>query len=211
LSLDKNSEGDRFLTLSWKDIEEASISVAEKISASGFTPQVIIGVLRGGWIPARILSDLLNLSDVGAIEIKFYKGIEERSERPVITQPLVCDVKDKSVLIVDDVADTGKSLQVALGAVSLYGPKQIKSVSLYVKPWSVIIPDFYYAQTDKWIVFPWEKRETIQTLVEAEYRIISRASIDSEKVSKDLSQKLKLPQEEIRRILELIFKEKRAP
>ncbi|MFP3268611.1 MAG: hypothetical protein RXO29_03365, partial [Desulfurococcales archaeon] len=71
--------------------------------------------------------------------------------------------------------------------------------------------DFYYAQTDKWIVFPWEKRETIQTLVEAEYRIISRASIDSEKVSKDLSQKLKLPQEEIRRILELIFKEKRAP
>ncbi|MEM0060756.1 MAG: phosphoribosyltransferase [Fervidicoccaceae archaeon] len=207
----EENAGDRFLTLSWKDIEEASMVISEKISSSGFTPQVIVGILRGGWIPARILSDLLDVKEVGALEIKFYRGIEERSERPVITQPLVCDVKDKNVLIVDDVADTGKSLQVALGAVSLYGPKQIKSVSLYTKPWSVIVPDFYFAQTDKWIVFPWEKRETLQTLVEAEYRIISRTSIDSEKVSRDLAQKLKLQQDEIRRILELLLREKRSP
>lgn len=206
-----DSQSERFLTLSWKDIEEASIAIAEKITYSGFSPQVIVGVLRGGWIPARILSDLLDVREVGALEIKFYKGIEERSERPVITQPLVCDVKDKNVLIVDDVADTGKSLQVALGAVSLYGPKQIKSASLYVKPWSVIVPDFYYAQTDKWIIFPWEKRETIQTLVEAEYRIISRTSIDSEKVSKELSQKIGLEQKEIKRILDIILGEKKSP
>ncbi|MGC9115649.1 MAG: phosphoribosyltransferase [Fervidicoccaceae archaeon] len=208
---EKDPQSDRFLTLSWKDIEEASITIAEKIGFSGFNPQVIVGVLRGGWIPARILSDLLDIKEVGALEIKFYRGIEERSERPVITQPLVRDVKDKNVLIVDDVADTGKSLQVALGAVSLYGPKQIKSVSLYVKPWSVIVPDFYYAQTDKWIIFPWEKRETVQTLVEAEYRILSRTSIDGEKASKELSQKTGLEQGEIKRILNLIIGEKKSP
>jgi len=205
----EDSKSDRFLTLSWNEIEEASLTIAEKIVSSGFTPQVIVGVLRGGWIPARMLSDLLDVKEVGALEIKFYRGIEERSERPVITQPLVCDVKDKNVLIVDDVADTGKSLQVALGAVSLYGPKLIKTVSLYTKPWSVIVPDFYYAQTDKWIIFPWEMRETVQTLVEAEYRITSRTSVDVERISRDLSQKVGLDQEKIRRILNLIVGEKR--
>jgi len=205
----EDSKSDRFLTLSWNEIEEASLTIAEKIVSSGFTPQVIVGVLRGGWIPARMLSDLLDVKEVGALEIKFYRGIEERSERPVITQPLVCDVKDKNVLIVDDVADTGKSLQVALGAVSLYGPKLIKTASLYTKPWSVIVPDFYYAQTDKWIIFPWEMRETVQTLVEAEYRITSRTSVDVERISRDLSQKVGLDQEKIRRILNLIVGEKR--
>jgi len=205
----EDSKSDRFLTLSWNEIEEASLTIAEKIVSSGFTPQVIVGVLRGGWIPARMLSDLLDVKEVGALEIKFYRGVEERSERPVITQPLVCDVKDKNVLIVDDVADTGKSLQVALGAVSLYGPKLIKTASLYTKPWSVIVPDFYYAQTDKWIIFPWEMRETVQTLVEAEYRITSRTSVDVERISRDLSQKVGLDQEKIRRILNLIVGEKR--
>jgi len=205
----EDSKSDRFLTLSWNEIEEASLTIAEKIVSSGFTPQVIVGVLRGGWIPARMLSDLLDVKEVGALEIKFYRGVEERSERPVITQPLVCDVKDKNVLIVDDVADTGKSLQVALGAVNLYGPKLIKTASLYTKPWSVIVPDFYYAQTDKWIIFPWEMRETVQTLVEAEYRITSRTSVDVERISRDLSQKVGLDQEKIRRILNLIVGEKR--
>jgi len=205
----EDSKSDRFLTLGWNEIEEASLTIAEKIVSSGFTPQVIVGVLRGGWIPARMLSDLLDVKEVGALEIKFYRGIEERSERPVITQPLVCDIKDKNVLIVDDVADTGKSLQVALGAVSLYGPKLIKTASLYTKPWSVIVPDFYYAQTDKWIIFPWEMRETVQTLVEAEYRITSRTSVDVERISRDLSQKVGLDQEKIRRILNLIVGEKR--
>jgi len=205
----EDSKSDRFLTLRWDDIEEASLAIAEKIVSSGFTPQVIVGVLRGGWIPARMLSDLLDVKEVGALEIKFYRGVEERSERPVITQPLVCDVKDKNVLIVDDVADTGKSLQVALGAVSLYGPKLIKTASLYTKPWSVIVPDFYYGHTDKWIIFPWEKRETVQTLVEAEYRITSRTSVDVEGISRDLSQKVGLDQEKIRRILNLIVGEKR--
>lgn len=209
--MSEESRDDKFLTLDWAAIEQGAMVIAEKILESGFFPQVIVGVLRGGWVPARLLSDFLSISNIGAIEIKFYKGIEEKSERPVIVQPLVADVKDKNVLVVDDVADSGKSLQVALSAINLHGPKTIKTAALYVKPWSVLVPDYYYATTDKWIVFPWEKRETIQSLIEAEYKILSRASVDREKIAKELSGKLKLSYDEVQRILNILFYERKRP
>ncbi|MBE9391586.1 phosphoribosyltransferase [Fervidicoccus fontis] len=202
------SADNKFLTLKWEDIENAVAAISEKIIESNFNPNVVVGILRGGWIPARIFADFLGIKNIGAIEIKFYKGIEEKMERPVITQPLVLDIRNKNVLLVDDVADSGKSLQTALSAINFYGPKNLKTVSLYVKPWSVIIPDYYYGETDKWIVFPWEKRETIEALVQAEYKIISRATIDVEKISKEFSDKLGLSYEEVKRIITLIISER---
>ncbi len=155
----------KFKPITWREVETACAKIAESILAAGVKVDVIVGILRGGWIPARLLSDYLGVPAMGALEIKFYKGIGETAEHPVVTQPLIIDVRDKNILVVDDVADTGKTFNVAVNFLSHYGPKKILTASLYLKPWSMHRPDFYAEETDAWIIFPWDKAETIEELV----------------------------------------------
>ncbi len=198
----------KFLTLTWSEIEEATLGLAEKIASSGEFYHAVIGILRGGWVPARMLADLLDIKEVGGLEIKFYRGIEERGERPVVTQPPVIELKDKNVLVVDDVADTGKSLQTAVNTINLFGAKLVRTAVLYVKPWCMSEPDYYYGKTDRWIVFPWEYREVIEELLTAEYKVPLRLKEDIDRACDDLSGKLGLDKEYIRRILNIILKQK---
>jgi hypoxanthine phosphoribosyltransferase/molybdopterin converting factor small subunit len=150
--------------VTWNDIEKYSNMIAEKISEDGYIVDTVIGIMRGGVIPARIIADYLGVRNMGIIEVMFYQRPGETRHKPVIRQPLTLDISDKNILIVDDVSDTGKSLQVALSAIALYGPSQIKTATLYIKPWTTFIPDYYAASATKWIVFPWEKNEVKREL-----------------------------------------------
>ncbi len=145
--------------VSWSDIENMIDNLARQIEKSGFKVDVIVGILRGGIIPAKLISDELGVEDIGVIEIKFYKGIGERGHKPYLRQPLTLSVKEKNVLIVDDVSDTGLTLNLAVNVVNLYSPKKLRTATLYIKPWTKMIPDYYSKISDKWIVFPWEKKE----------------------------------------------------
>jgi len=155
----------KFLTPWWDDVYELTLKVAEKIWKSGFSPDILVGIARGGWIVARLLSDFLDNSNVTSIRIEFYKGISETGEKPQITQPLIVDVKDKKVLICDDVADTGYSLIAAVEHIKEKGAKEVKVATLHLKPWSSFKPDYFVVETDAWIIYPWEIRETISKLV----------------------------------------------
>ncbi|MHA1833011.1 MAG: phosphoribosyltransferase [Candidatus Baldrarchaeia archaeon] len=155
----------KFLAPWWDDVYELTLKVAEKIMKSGFSPDILVGIARGGWIVARLLSDFLDNSNVTSIRIEFYKGIAETGEKPQITQPLIVDVKDKNVLICDDVADTGHSLIAAVEHIKEKGAKEVKVATLHLKPWSSYKPDYFVVETDAWIIYPWEIRETISKLV----------------------------------------------
>jgi hypoxanthine phosphoribosyltransferase len=141
------------------------LSLARKILRSEFAPDVIIGVSRGGWIPARVLCDLLSAPVLASIGIEFYTDIGETGRRPRVTYPLTVTVLGKKVLLVDEVADTGESLKLAKGQVFEEGAKEVRTVTMYTKPWSIIEPDYHEKKTSSWIVFPWETRETIQLVV----------------------------------------------
>lgn len=69
------------------------------------------------------------------------------------------------VLLVDDVADTGKTLAAATSYISMHGPEEVKTATLYLKPWSMLQPDYYGEVTDAWIIFPWERMEAVRELV----------------------------------------------
>ncbi len=150
-----------YIAPTWNNIYEMCIFLAKKIKKSLFKPAVIVGIARGGWIPARILSDLLDNPYTANIKIEFYKGIKETEETPILTQPLSTEVANKKVLVVDDVADSGKSLLVAKRHVINKKASNVKIATLFYKPWSIIIPDYYVKETSAWIIFPWEVRETI--------------------------------------------------
>jgi hypoxanthine phosphoribosyltransferase len=154
-----------FEVLTWNRTYNVLLSLARKIIRSGFVPDVIVGVSRGGWIPARILCDLLSVPVLANIGVEFYTGIGETKRRPKLTQPLSTDVSGKKVLLVDEVAETGQSLKLAKEQIVKEGAKEVKTATMYTKPRSAIEPDYHEKKTSSWIVFPWETKETIRSIV----------------------------------------------
>ncbi|MEM2557524.1 MAG: phosphoribosyltransferase family protein, partial [Candidatus Bathyarchaeia archaeon] len=92
---------------SWDEIYEMLLILADMIRRDKFRPEIIVGISRGGWPPARVMSDLLGDIELANIRVEFYRGVAETKSEPVITQPLSTHVRGKEVLIMDDVADTG--------------------------------------------------------------------------------------------------------
>ncbi|MCE4616997.1 MAG: hypothetical protein F7C32_00200 [Desulfurococcales archaeon] len=150
--------------LTWSEIDDAVEKISQTIVKRGEKYDTIVAIMRGGLIPARLLADKLDIRDIGVIEIKFYIAPGETRTKPIVRQPLTLDIEDKKVLIVDDVSDTGKSLQVALTAISLHGPSLIHTATLYLKPWSTFVPDYFAYTVEEWIVFPWETNEVKKEL-----------------------------------------------
>jgi hypoxanthine phosphoribosyltransferase len=187
---------------SWDQIYGLLLKLAEDARKSGFEPDVIVGVSRGGWIPARIMSDLLEAPKLANVTAEFYVGVAETKHEPSITQPVSLPVKDKNVLVVDDVADTGESLKLVNSYLKNRGASEIKIATIYYKPWSVIVPHYYEKETRYWIVFPWEQKETVKKTVE-KFRDKGRTVEDAKEklISSGLDREL------VERFIKEIFRE----
>jgi hypoxanthine phosphoribosyltransferase len=154
----------QFLVLTWENLVALAMDLSIKIKNSGYIPEVIVAILRGGYIVAKLVGDYLAIDNISTVEIKFYRGIGEKGERPIVLSPITHDLRGKNILIVDDVSDSGRTLQVAIDVVKLHGAKHIKTATLYIKPWSITMPDYYVDETKSWIVFPWEVSEIVREL-----------------------------------------------
>ncbi len=155
-----------YIVPTWNQIYEMLENQASKIQKNNYKPDLLIAISRGGLVPARILSDLLEFPALTTIKIEFYLGVNKTKTQPAITQELTVPVTNKNVLLIDDVADTGESLILAKKHISEKGAKEIKVATLYLKPKSQTMPDYFEAQTNDWIVFPWDIKETIRKIVE---------------------------------------------
>jgi len=143
--------------LSWKEIETAIQNISEQINESGFKPDVIISVGRGGMIPARLISDYIGVSNVQLIEAKMYTGIGTRNSKPKIGT-LSSSIHKKNVLIVDDIVDSGLTLDAVVEM--LFGQKanSIKAATISVKEHVQRLPRYWSSKVkeEEWIVYPWE-------------------------------------------------------
>ena len=149
-----------YVPMSWESATDSlRNTLSRQINESGFHPDAIIGISRGGLVPARILSDSLNVPLLYTIRISFYSTIGVRKETPKVTQPLSVDISGKKILVVDDIADSGKSLVLAKEYLSKLNPSEIKTATIHLKPESVFKPDYVCKTTEAWIVYPWETQE----------------------------------------------------
>jgi len=155
----------KFEIPTWEKIYELLLNLAGKIRKANFEPDVIVGISRGGWPPARIMSDLLENPELANVKAEFYLGVAKTKSEPVITQPVSVSVHGKKILIVDDVADTGKSLRLVRLHLKEQGATDVKIATIYYKPWSVVAPDWYERKTSQWVIFPWERKETVRNVV----------------------------------------------
>jgi hypoxanthine phosphoribosyltransferase len=150
----------------WNQIYDMLLDLANKIQGDGYKPDVIIGIARGGLVPARILSDVLETPELAIIQIEYYVSIAQTRQEPILKRSLHTQITDKKALLVDDVSDTGKSLQLAKNHLQQQGAKEIKTATLYAKPQTITKPDYCEKQTSHWIVFPWDAKETVRKIIQ---------------------------------------------
>ena len=144
--------------LDWNDIEEMCVDVSKKVKQKKVRPDLIIAVSRGGLIPGRILSSYLKNKNLSVIRVRFYAGQGERTKRPIIIEEATVDVKGKTLLVVDDVLETGKTLELVKKYFSERGARQVYlAVLIQKKRKQKVSPDFFSRTSDKWIVYPWEE------------------------------------------------------
>ena len=147
-----------------------SFRLGVKILESGFRPHFIVGIWRGGAPVGITVQELLDFfgihTDHIAIRTSYYKGIEQRDSRIRVhgLQYVINNVDaDEGLLIVDDVYDTGLSIEAVIENLRKRArrntPDEIRIATAYYKPGSNRtnrVPDYYIHETDKWLVFPHE-------------------------------------------------------
>jgi uncharacterized protein len=155
-------------TFSWPEFGAAARDLAHQVVDSGFAPDVILGIARGGLIPAGALSYAIECKNLFTINVEFYTGVDSRLDVPVVLPPVLdaTDLDDLSVLIVDDVADTGKTLEL-VQAFCADHVAEARTAVLYHKPRSSLRPDYSWRQTDRWVDFPWSSQPPVTAPVYA--------------------------------------------
>ena len=142
--------------LSWEAFGTATRELAGTIANSGFVPDIVIAVARGGLLPAGALSYALGTKAAGTLNVEFYTDIGKTLPDPVVLAPLLDaeSIHGKRLLVVDDVADSGRTLALVMEMMSEMGA-DARSAVLYTKPRTIIQPDYSWRETDLWITFPW--------------------------------------------------------
>ena len=114
-------------TLTWDGFGSATRDLARSILESGFEPEVVVAIARGGLLPAGAIAYGLGAKNCGAINVEFYTGIGTVLDAPEVLPPaLDMDYLDgRRVLLVDDVADSGRTLALAVQLLKDKGADEI--------------------------------------------------------------------------------------
>lgn len=151
--------------LTWEDLGSASRELAQAVADDGFDTEIIIAVARGGLTLAGALTYALGVKLSDAINVEFYTDVNETLADPVLLAPMLDtdSIAGKRILVVDDVADSGRTLALVLKLLRGFGAN-VRSAVLYSKPCSVVAPDFIWKTTDKWIIFPWSAEAPVERI-----------------------------------------------
>lgn len=152
--------------LSWDSLGKEIFSLAKQICVSNMEFDRVIALAKGGLTFSRSLVDYLHIKEISSIQIEFYTGIGTSNKTPVITQSLPVSIRNENILIFDDIIDKGETMRLATEYLQYHGAKKLTTCALFRKPWANFTADFVARQTDAWIIFPNESRETIQLLSE---------------------------------------------
>lgn len=142
--------------LTWPEFGEASRELAGAVVRSGFSPDVVVAIARGGMLLAGSIAYALDSKSCGALNVEFYSGVGERLPEPIVLPPMLdqAALAGKKVLLVDDVSDSGRTLAMVVRMLQ-DGGAEVRTVCLYTKPGTVQEPDFVWRSTSRWIAFPW--------------------------------------------------------
>jgi uncharacterized protein len=154
----------------WAEVGRWADVLASQIVGAGPLPQTIVGLTRGGWVPARLLADRLGVHRLVALRAQHWGVTATKSGRAELTEELSGPVARERVLIVDDITDTGESLDLARAHVAERRPASLATATLLHITHSKFLPDFYAEEIPRkawvWVVFPWNYWEDLNSLAQ---------------------------------------------
>ncbi len=153
--------------ISWNTFYRLCQILATRIKESGYRPDMIVAIGRGGWTPARVLADFFGIVDLTGFNIVHYCG-SHMEPKARIKYPLAVELDGRRILLVDDVSDSGDTFDLALEHIAGHGaPRAVRTAALHHKIASRFIPDFYASRIVKWrwIIYPWALREDIGAFI----------------------------------------------
>ncbi len=187
-ALESTSESaSNFLYMSWEEVYGACLKIFSEIMRDRLKINCIVAISRGGMIPATILANCLGVRKVIVINVKLYKGIGVKGRLEIDRSLDLENIDTSTVLIVDDIVDTGKTLEKVKEYVAKHAQK-IYTAALFVKKWSKMKPDYYAYETTKWVIFPWEIFEVIH----------------KEEVDVNILKKIGVPEDILKRVSEVV-------
>ena len=163
------TESFRCRILTWGEISTWTEAVANDVEDNGYKPTVVVGMTRGGWIPARLICDHLKVKKLYAVKTEHWGITASNDGKALLTQELNTSIEGENVLIVDDITDTGESLSLAITHISELEPNDIKTATLLHITHSKVEPDYYEVEVLDddwtWFIFPWNYHEDLRTLL----------------------------------------------
>ncbi len=148
--------------LTWSGFGVAVRDLAQQVADSGYRPDLVLSVARGGLGLGMGLGYALGIKNLAAVNVEFYTGIDERLAVPIMLPPTpaAVDLTGLRVLIADDIADTGLTLQHVREFCSDHVAEARVAV-VYEKSRSVVRPDYAWRRTEAWVDFPWSSEPVV--------------------------------------------------
>ena len=150
--------------MTWDDVGRAVRDLAERIHEDGFGPDAVLALARGGLPLAGALAYALGVKNMATLNVEFYTGVDERLDEPLLLPPVpdLGLLRANTLLVIDDVADTGRTLALARQFCAQH-VTEVRTAVLYEKPQSVVNCDYVWRRTDRWIDFPWSAPVQVST------------------------------------------------
>ena len=142
--------------VTWPDLEELVKELAKRV---GGEHDVLLAITRGGLVPAGMLAYLLGHRDILVAAVAFYDDHGQPGDQPAFFQfPADPLLRGKRVLIVDEVWDTGTTIEAVVERVRLAGGSPTTAVLHYKPGRSKVrsVPDHHVVSTDAWVVYPFK-------------------------------------------------------
>jgi hypoxanthine phosphoribosyltransferase len=148
--------------LTWELFGSAGRELAQTIADDGFEPDLILSIARGGLFVAGALGYALAVKNLHVMNVEFYTGVNERLDLPVMLPPVpnAVDLTGATVLIADDVADTGATLKLVRDFCADH-VAEVRCAVIYEKPHSEVKCEYVWRHTDRWINFPWSTEPAV--------------------------------------------------
>jgi hypoxanthine phosphoribosyltransferase len=177
--------------ISFNYVLRLSKILSRKIRASGYIPDLIIAIGRGGYVPGRLISDFLLFNDLTSMKIEHYARAADMLAEAKIRFPISVDITGKKVLIVDDLIDTGETLILAVDYVWSLKPADVRTAVLQHKTCSTFVPDFYAQKIIKWrwVIYPWARYEDLAGFTE---KIIRERVLDISQIISEFKVRFEL-------------------
>ncbi len=199
--------------MNWNSFYVLSKQVAKKINSSGYKPDLIIGLARGGWILARILCDLVGVKDLVSLKVEHWGVTATPNGKAKLKYPFNIDLTGKRVLVVDDITDTGESMRIAVDYIKSLNPSEIKTATLRHITGSKFEPDYFSEEmTWRWVIFPWNFTEDLSNiLLKLLKSLDSDASVAQIRHKLRKLHKIDITEETVEEILQEIRRRKLVP